>query len=46
MSENLHDSADLLSWKYFQMVDPKPLAKPLTENEASVIHAVATLVMS
>jgi hypothetical protein len=28
------------------MVDPKPLAKPLTENEASVIHAVATLVMS
>jgi hypothetical protein len=45
MSVQLHASAALLLRRYFPIVDPSALVKPLTGIKASVIQAVATLIM-
>jgi hypothetical protein len=45
MSGKLHASAALLLRQYFLIVDPSALVKPITEITASVIQAVATLIM-
>jgi glyoxylate carboligase len=45
MSGQLHATAALLLRQYFPTVDPSALAKPLTGIQASVIQAVATLIM-
>ena len=45
MSGQLHASAALLLRQYFPIVDPSALVKPLTAIQASVIQAVATIIV-